>query len=347
MTRLHLNPRRISCAFPTALILCAAALAVATAAQAAPSAPPAAGPHADQRVIQHYKVPPENPNYDAQENEGASSGDTSSTDYLLYRGGPVQTDPRVYIVYWGDWTRGTADPYNVQGRLYWFLAGIGGSAWDNIQTGYAKGCYSGTFSCPSTASFIRNNPNQLKGIWFDNSVIPSTPTGTDLAAEALRAAAHFADYSINTQYVVALSRGHGDSRFIAKGGTTCAWHNWTKFNAQTTVMFTSLPYMPDAGSNTCGNNSVTGNVLDGVTIVESHEYAETITDPWVGAGDGYEGWDDSTRGSGENGDKCNGGAGYNSTVTLTTGTYTDKFPVQSMWSNYSRYFSGSGCEFWS
>jgi hypothetical protein len=95
MTRLHLTPRRISCAFPTALILSAVALAVATAAQAAPSAPAAAGPHEVQRqVIQRYKVPQENPNSDAQE----------------------------------------------------------------------------------------------KGIWFDNSLIPSTPTGTDLAAEALRAA---------------------------------------------------------------------------------------------------------------------------------------------------------------
>jgi hypothetical protein len=37
----------------------------------------------------------------------------------------------------------------------------------------------------------QENPNsdaQEKGIWFDNSLIPSTPTGTDLAAEALRAA---------------------------------------------------------------------------------------------------------------------------------------------------------------
>ena len=43
---------------------------------------------------------------------------------MLYRGGPVQTSPRIYVVFWGDWSVPT-DSLNVRGRLYWFLAGVG------------------------------------------------------------------------------------------------------------------------------------------------------------------------------------------------------------------------------
>jgi hypothetical protein len=46
------------------------------------------------------------------------------------------------------------------------------------------------------------------------------------------------------------------------------------------LLFTSLPYMTDAGS-ACGEDSVNGpnGTLDGVSIVEGHEMAESITDP--------------------------------------------------------------------
>ena len=41
--------------------------------------------------------------------------------------------------------------------------------------------------------------------------------------------------------------------------------------------------------------------------------------------------------------KVPGGATYNANTTLSTGT----FPIQSVWSNYYRYYYGSGCRFYS
>jgi hypothetical protein len=43
---------------------------------------------------------------------------------------------------------------------------------------------------------------------------------------------------------------------------------------------------------------------------------------------------------GEDGDKC-AGAIANRNTTFSTGT----FPIQSEWSNYTRYWSGYGCIF--
>lgn len=54
------------------------------------------------------------------------------------------------------------------------------------------------------------------------------------------------------------------------------------------VSYTNLPYMPDAGQS-CGSNIISApkdetGTDEGVTIVEGHEYGESVTDPNPGAG---------------------------------------------------------------
>jgi hypothetical protein len=283
-----------------------------------------------------YRQPSHQLKVDPVDDRGAS-GNTGSTDYMLYRGGPVQTSPRTYVVFWGDWST-TTDSLNVQGQLYWFLASIGGSSFNNKVAAYAQGCNLNSYTCPSTARYIQNKSNQLKNFWYDNSYVPARPTQADVAAEATRTAQHFADYDVNTQFVIALPRGHDDASFPA----TCGYHAWALYGNYT-IQYTSLSYTPDAGSSGCWNNTF-GSILDGVTIVESHEYAETETDPWVGAGNGNEGWDDSTRQYGEIGDKCAAsGQAYNLRMTFYAGSSTFTFPVTTVWSDYNRLYYNHGC----
>ena len=47
-----------------------------------------------------------------------------------------------------------------------------------------KGCIRGTYSCPSSAAFIQNTPNQFAGALYDTSTPPLTPTHDQVAAEA-------------------------------------------------------------------------------------------------------------------------------------------------------------------
>jgi hypothetical protein len=98
----------------------------------------------------------------------------------------------------------------------------------------------------------------------------------------------------------------------------CAYHG--AIAAHPSATYTNLPYMTDAGS-ACGAFSVDGN-LDGVSIVEGHELAESITDPLVNVNSA---WFDAT--GNEIGDKC----AWTNLGNITTSAGT--FAMQPLWSN--------------
>lgn len=213
---------------------------------------------------------------------------------LIDHGGPVQTAPTVYIVFW-HWT---SDPYGVQSYVTNFLSSVGGTNWLSSVNQYGSSYNS-----------------RVAGTWSDTTAsIPSHPTDSQIQSEASRAASHFgASSSVNTQIVVATPTGHSTSGF---GTQWCAYHG--AISSRPNMTYTDLPYMPDAGYS-CGAGSVTGSSLDGVSIVEGHELAETITDPLLNA------WYDSS--GEENGDKC----AWTGLHTISTSRGT--FAVQPLWSN--------------
>jgi hypothetical protein len=246
--------------------------------------------------------------------KGTPSGGASvmagatTTSNLLYHGGPVQVTPHLYVVFWGSsWNSSAGDPDGVAGDLLNFYGAIGGSKWLATVTQYYQ----------SNGSYVGNPRKLLTGSYVDTSSNPPlSPTNNQLAAEAAAAAAHFGDYSVGASYVVALPHG------ISPGGFAhyyCAWHSTTSANGST-IAFTNLPYIPDAGYN-CGAGSVnTPGTLDGVSIVAGHEQAETETDPQINA------WYDSS--GQEIGDKC-------AWMNLEDNPYAGGFPTQPLWSNAS------------
>ncbi|MEY9858886.1 hypothetical protein ABH935_004509 [Catenulispora sp. GAS73] len=212
---------------------------------------------------------------------------------LINHGGPVENAPKVYVVYWG-WQ---SDPSGEQAYLNNFLSSVGGTQWLSTVNQYGGGSQSGL----------------LAGTWSDSASVPSHPSDSAVQSEAAKAAGHFgAGTSSNVEIVVATPTGHSTRGF---GTQWCAYHG--AVSSDRNVTYTDLPYMTDAGSS-CGANSVR-SPLDGVSIVEGHEMAETITDPLLNA------WYDSS--GSEIGDKC---AWQNlSTITTSKGT----FAVQPLWSN--------------
>lgn len=222
---------------------------------------------------------------------------------LINHGGPVETAPVVYVVYWG-WT---SDPSGEQARLQSFLNDVGGSSWLSTVTQY---------------SGAGNPSGLLKGTWSDSASVPNRPSQSQISSEAAKAAGHFGTgTSDNVEIVVATPTGHSQRGF---GTQWCAYHG--DVSSDPNVTFTYLPYMTDAGAN-CGEDSVnsgSAGLLDGVTIVEGHELAETITDPLLNA------WYDSS--GSEIGDKC---AWINLQNTSMGG---GSFPTQPLWSN-----AVSGC----
>ena len=169
----------------------------------------------------------------------------------------------------------------------------------------------------------------LAGTWYDTkSKAPRRPKQSDLAAEAVQAAAYFLKLNPNidfnsAQFIIATATGNSAGGF---GVQYCAWHSYTS-SSYGNIAYTNLPYITDAGAG-CGANFNGLGPNAGITIVAGHEAAETITDQFPRGG-----WLD---GSGaENGDKCawiSSGQGASAKVKLSDGVY---YPVQSLWSNVS------------
>jgi len=234
-----------------------------------------------------------------------------ATSPLLYHNGPIQTGPKLYVVFWGSAWSGSGDPYGVASLLKSFYGVIGGSKWLNSVTQYTQ-----TGGAP-----VGNAGNIFAGSYVDTSSTPPRhPTQSQMAAEASKAAAHYGDYTASAAYVVAMPSGIKPSGF---GTQYCAYHSSTSA-AGHTIAWTNLPYMPDAGAS-CGAGSVNSpGTLDGVTIVGGHEQGETETDPQPSTG-----WLDSS--GAENGDKC-------AWTGLENNPNAGGYPTQPLWSN-----ANNGC----
>jgi hypothetical protein len=234
---------------------------------------------------------------------------------LVYGNGPVLVAPKMYLIFWGYKTYGDAN--KVKALLKNYAKSIGGSSYNNIYTQYYQ-------IVSGVKTFITNPSNQgsKTTFWADNTnPVPAHPTDSQVAAEALAGVAHFG-YDANGSYVVATPHGHSSSGF---GTQYCAYHSATT-SGGLLVSYTNLPYMPDAGAN-CGANFISPpsdqtGADEGVTIVEGHEYGESVTDP-----NPPHGWYNNQQG--EIGDIC----AWTNVQNDPYGTHT--YTAQPMFSNAS------------
>jgi putative Ig domain-containing protein len=295
----------------------------------------------------------------------------ASTNDLNYGGGidgiGVTTGKeKIYVVFYGSqWgTQSTnangdvtlsGDPSGEAPYLQELYKGLGTNSelWSGVMTQYCDGVTTGSQSCPASNTEHVAYPtggNVLAGVWVDESTAsPSQATGHQLGVEAVNAAAHFGNTTASSnrdaQYIIVSPTGTHPDGFNTATGNFCAWHDW---NGDTSlsggavsspygdIAFTNSPYITDAGTS-CGQDFVNSNgTLDGVSIVNGHEYAETITDQNPPGG-----WTDSS--GAENGDKCAwitpGTSGGAFDLSLATGSYA----MQTTWANDGSGGSGA-CE---
>jgi hypothetical protein len=195
--------------------------------------------------------------------------------FLTYNSGPVLVAPKMYLTFWGYQKAG--DPDKVAKLLQAYAQSVGGSGYNNIVTQY--------YEVSGKKQIAIGNPaDQYGGTWDDESAIPKSPNDPQIAAEALRAVAHFG-YDPNGSYFIATAHGHATAGF---GKQFCAYHSSTQ-SGKNVVAYTNFPYIPDGGKG-CFVNAIKppadeGGKVEGVTIVAGHELAETVTDPSP-----YSGW---------------------------------------------------------
>jgi hypothetical protein len=228
--------------------------------------------------------------------------------HLAYGGGTVLTKPKMYLIFWG--YKANGDAQKLKPLLTSYAKSIGGSQYNNIYTQYT-----------GPSGNILNPTAQFGGAWSDNTTpVPAHPSDAQVAAEALLGVAHFG-YDPNGSYVVATPHNHSSGGF---GSSFCAYHSAASTGSGI-VSYTNLPYMPDAGQN-CGAGIITApsdetSADEGMTIVEGHEYGESVTDPNPPSG-----WYDNN--NGEIGDIC-------AWQNIQNDPYKKHiYTAQPMWSNF-------------
>jgi len=256
--------------------------------------------------------------------------------------------PKVYLVFWGtQWgsqsVNGSGeyvysgDPQSLAPNLQGFFEGLGtnNETWSAVVTQYCQGAAFGAKSCPllpasDHVAFPTTPPlTGLGGVWEDTSApSPAAATGTQIAQEAADAALHFSN-PLDAQYIVVSPTGTDPDGWLDPRNGFCAYHDDTGDSGVAPVTgpdvpYTNMPYVPDVGAE-CSSFFNPGP-LDGADETISHEYAETLTDPFPGLG-----WTDRT--GSEIADKCEfldgGSPGGSTYVSLDTGV----FAVQGIWAN--------------
>lgn len=253
----------------------------------------------------------------------------SGSSALVYHGGAIVHTPAVYVVFWG--SQWASDPSGERSYLTNFLSGLTASTsqtWSTSTTQYCSNIASGltSQSCTTSVPHVGALLNASLTTYNDTaSAAPSSPSQSQLAAEASKIASQFGvTANSGAQVVVATAHGASSGGF---GTQYCAWHSSTTYLGGS-LAYTNLPYITDAGAS-CGAdfvNSGSAGANDGISIVEGHELAESLTDPYPTGG-----WLDGA--GAENADKCAwiapGNAGGAGNLALGSGSYA----VQSLWSD--------------
>jgi hypothetical protein len=278
----------------------------------------------------------------------------NSWNDLIYHGGVVQTDPKIYVIFWGRrWKTGfaTGDKYgrwtNRQAMTYItdFYANLGGSKLLGVASQYCEGAQIGTVHC--ARGDINTQHNVLAGVWLDASAVPSEIVTTGLAenithdplaTEAVRAAGHFGHAgNLNATYMIFTPTG---VQATAYGSVYCAYHSEVTNVGGHGIRYGFIPYLPDQGAG-CGQFSVNARPdrfghgwFDAFSLAGGHEFIEAMTDP--DAWPFQDGWNDYS--TSEIGDKC----AYFDTKNVTLGRYY--FAVQPEWSNMANAGAG-GCAY--
>src|SRR5580765_4256551 len=294
----------------------------------------------------------------------AFAAPTASTGQLSYGGGVngvgvLSGQNKVYLVFYGtQWGTQSTDANGnltfsndtagaaVKAQMMFKGIGTGAELWQAELTQWCDGpgVTSGATSCPATgANYVPYQQNIFAGAWYDNTVAsPASATGTQLAQEAIKAAAHFGNTATGsnryTYYIILSPHGTNPDNYQSPTQGYCAWHDYTGDGYGVTapggdIAFSNQPYNIDAGSS-CGVGFVNGSAngkLDGYTMTLGHEWHETLSDFFPAGG-----WTNKTGGSlngQENSDECAwlspGTAGGAANVTFSTGTFAE----QASWSN--------------
>jgi hypothetical protein len=276
-------------------------------------------------------------------------GHNGGTPPLLYHGGPVMLNPKVYAIYWipaqlqdGSATSLTTAYQTVQSNMlkeYW------GHGIATMNTQYYQGSGSakkyiksnGTFGAAfvDTNAYPGQNCSDPAGISNPSNCI----TDTDIQNEIKRVMTLKGwTGGLNKMFLMFTSSNEGScySTGVCSYNYYCAYHSSFVNGVGQDVIYSNEPYGDTLHCQIPGASSPNNNaVADTAATAASHELSEAITDPLGTA------WFDSS--GFENGDECAyyyGFTGYNNGTSTAANELWDGKPflLQTEYSNVLQNF---------
>jgi len=193
---------------------------------------------------------------------------TEQAGFQYHAGGRIETDPRVYLIFWGNgWS---TDPSGVRSAEISLFQTLSGTGYNRILSQYND-----LPPGPVAVGNYIHNDVSLAGTWIDSAGPSRAIDGSLMAAEAQRAeASNGWTHDPNAQYIML---PQANSPYSGTG--YCAYHLY-----QSGYVMDLIPYLGDTAFAGCiGTNHYGPTQLAATTVVTSHEYAEAATDPFVNA----------------------------------------------------------------
>jgi hypothetical protein len=268
--------------------------------------------------------------------QGAASRPGPSGAQLLYYGGPVVSNVKVVVVFWGPSVNA-----NVTGGIVAFFGAATNSAYYDVVSEYSTNGITTTGGAPSTNQTLgRGTVDAAYTIAPSRcTVAPCTIYDDQIQQELQRQinAGHLPIAAAdgqgipNTLYMIYFPNGISiNSGTVSNPDPTgnscvdfCGYHGTGTLNSKELIYGIIPDFSPGSGCDTgCG----TGSLFNNITMVSSHELLEACTDPGVGLAPLNApplGWYDQT--NGEIGDICN--------QFQVSSSNAAGYSVQLVWSN--------------
>ena len=256
------------------------------------------------------------------------AGQASSSNNLVYNGGPVMHSDANYAIYWEPSGFSTTATYkSIVNGYFGNVAAASGATNDNysVATQYYDTTGNIAYNATSGGSIVDTDPYPSLGCVGTASVGGPCINDSQLQTELAKViAAKGLPTGLGTEYFMYFPSGVTTCTSVASyecsGTIYCAYHS-SMGSGNSTVLYANMPYDGISGCESGEYpNGDTG--ADSELNVTSHENIETLTDPLGTA------WYDSS--GNEIGDKCNftfgsplgGAAGAEYNEQISTGNYS-------------------------
>jgi hypothetical protein len=281
-----------------------------------------------------------------------SSRSLFAVDNLVNPGnGEIMPTTNTYLIFWlpsGFHYNDSAGDAAYEAAMQRYFQDVGGSQILNTTTQYT-----GNNGAPDGTSTFVTSIVDTTAFPHTGADVAHAVTQNDINQEVFNQInANSWPKGMSTMYFVFLPDNLVDcDNALANCNTNayCAYHTYGFSGSDTPAndfVWADIPV--NRGTYTtggCGNSNVTGdNQADTTLSSVEHEHLEAVTDPRLNA------WQDSSGGSGENGDKCNRNMGVANSSSTTVNNFLgsgfgDFFRIQREWSNAAALATsaGNGC----